>query len=57
RDLGVPIFINPDAHSVDGLRDTFYGVGIARKGWLRAADVVNTRTAARMRSFLAQKKT
>lgn len=56
RDLGVPIFINPDAHSVDGLRDTFYGVGIARKGWLQAADVVNTRTTARMRAFLGQDK-
>ena len=56
RDLGVPIFIDPDAHSVDGLRDTFYGVGIARKGWLTAADVVNTRTTAAVRSFFAQNR-
>ncbi|HLD56117.1 MAG TPA: DNA polymerase/3'-5' exonuclease PolX, partial [Candidatus Omnitrophota bacterium] len=26
--------INPDAHSVSGLDDVAYGVGIARKGWL-----------------------
>jgi DNA polymerase (family 10) len=56
RDLGIPIFINPDAHSVDGLRDTFYGVGIARKGWLAAADVVNTRPTAKVRAFLAQNR-
>jgi DNA polymerase (family X) len=54
RDLGVRIFINPDAHSVDGLRDTFYGVGIARKGWLRSADVVNTGSTAKVRTYLAQ---
>lgn len=42
RDKGVPIFINPDAHSINGLQDVQYGVGIARKGWLEAKDVVNT---------------
>lgn len=42
RDKGVPIFINPDAHSIIGLQDVQYGVGIARKGWLEAKDVVNT---------------
>jgi len=38
----VPIYINPDAHTSEGLSDVFYGVGIARKGWLEAKDVVNT---------------
>ncbi len=38
---GIPAAINPDAHSVAGLDDVAYGVGVARKGWLRAADVVN----------------
>ena len=38
----VPIYINPDAHNTEGLKDVFYGVGIARKGWLEAKDVVNT---------------
>jgi len=42
RDKKVPIFINPDAHNVDGLDDVRYGIGIARKGWLEAKDVVNT---------------
>lgn len=37
----VPIAINPDAHSVKGLDDVVYGVGIARKGWLTSRDVVN----------------
>ena len=42
RDHGVPILINPDAHSIEGLSDIAYGVDIARKGWLEAKDVLNT---------------
>ena len=52
RDKGVPIFINPDAHSINGLQDVQYGVGIARKGWLEAKDVVNTRTTREIIRFL-----
>jgi DNA polymerase (family 10) len=40
---GVAIPINPDAHTTDGLLNLRYGVGIARKGWLTPADVLNTR--------------
>lgn len=42
KEKGVKISINPDAHNIDGLRDVFYGVGVARKGWLEKHDVVNT---------------
>lgn len=41
-DHGVQIAVNTDAHSVAGLDHLRYGVGIARKGWLRAPDVLNT---------------
>lgn len=41
-DRGVRISINPDAHSVDGLRDVRFGVGIARKGGATAEAVFNT---------------
>ena len=42
RDKGIKIPIDPDAHSIDGLDVMRYGIGIARKGWLRAGDVLNT---------------
>ena len=42
RDHGVQIAVNTDAHSVAGLDHLGYGIGIARKGWLRAADIPNT---------------
>jgi len=48
----VPIFINPDAHNTDGLRDVFYGVGIARKGWLEAKNVANTWDVKKMEQYL-----
>ncbi|QDU62894.1 DNA polymerase/3'-5' exonuclease PolX [Planctomycetes bacterium Pan216] len=40
--LGVKVAINPDAHSVEGIDDTKYGVLTARRGWLEAGDVFNT---------------
>ena len=43
REKGVMISINPDAHSVAGLAEVAYGVGIARKGWLTRKDILNTK--------------
>ena len=51
RDRGVPIEIGPDAHSANGLDYVRIGVGIARKGWLRASDVLNTRSAEEIIAF------
>ena len=43
--LGVRLVINPDAHSTSGLADTQYGVHVARRGWLEAGDVLNSRSS------------
>jgi DNA polymerase (family 10) len=40
---GVPIVINCDAHRVGGFEVARYGIATARRAWLTAADVVNTR--------------
>jgi DNA polymerase (family 10) len=37
----VKIAICPDAHSIEGMRDVMFGVGIARKSWYTKDDVVN----------------
>ncbi|HTR81618.1 MAG TPA: DNA polymerase/3'-5' exonuclease PolX [Bacteroidota bacterium] len=50
---GVKIVINPDAHVVDGLHDVRYGVGIARKGWLEAKDVLNSLTLHQVQKYFA----
>lgn len=41
KSKGVKFAINPDAHSVEGLKNVVFGIGIARKGWLAARDIVN----------------
>jgi len=42
RELGVVFAVGPDAHSLAGMANMEIGLGIARKGWLQAADVLNT---------------
>lgn len=50
--LGIPISINPDAHSVQGLQDVEFGVAMARKGWLTREQVLNTREVEDLRRWL-----
>jgi len=42
RELGVKLAINTDAHATDQLRFMRFGVGVARRGWCQARDIVNT---------------
>ncbi len=46
KERGVQVEIGPDAHAPHGLDNVEFGIGIARKGWLEAADVLNTRPAS-----------
>src|SRR5579875_2636009 len=41
---GVLLVVNSDAHSTEMLALLRYGIATARRGWLRAADVANTRS-------------
>ena len=43
KEAGVAIVLNTDAHGVDTLDNMAYGVATARRAWLTAADVANTR--------------
>ncbi len=43
-DAGVLICVNTDAHGVDTLTNMKYGLATARRGWLTAADIANTRS-------------
>jgi DNA polymerase (family 10) len=42
-DAGVTIVLNTDAHGVETLNNMSYAVATARRAWLTAADVANTR--------------
>ena len=41
KEKGVKCVIDPDAHRAERLQDLWFGIGIARKGWLTKEDVVN----------------
>jgi len=56
KQKGCKVGIHPDAHSIQGLYNTGYGVGAARKGGLEATDVSNTMTLSAMQTFLKKRK-
>jgi DNA polymerase (family 10) len=49
---GIPIVINTDAHSPDGLDVLRYGILQARRAGLTKADVANTRTWPQMKKLI-----
>jgi DNA polymerase (family 10) len=56
RDKGVQLVINTDSHSVRGLEHYVYGVGVARKGWLTSADLVNTLGADQVKKLFHSRR-
>jgi len=51
HDSGTMVSIGPDAHSPQGLSHLEMGVAIARKGWLSASDVLNSRSVDEVLAF------
>ncbi|MCG2788533.1 MAG: DNA polymerase/3'-5' exonuclease PolX [Actinomycetia bacterium] len=56
KEKGVKIFINPDAHSIEGLYEYRFGVNTAQKGWLEKEDVINTLPLKESANYLKNKK-
>jgi DNA polymerase (family 10) len=54
--LGARFTVSSDAHSTTELDYMQFGIGSARRGWLTAADVLNTRPLEELRSLLAQRR-
>jgi DNA polymerase (family 10) len=54
RDEGVLVAVNSDAHSQQDLDDLEWGIGQARRGWLSAEDVLNSRSLRQLRPLLRQ---
>ncbi|MGB5950622.1 MAG: DNA polymerase/3'-5' exonuclease PolX [Parvibaculum sp.] len=44
KEIGLKVAISTDAHSVDSLDLMRFGIDQARRGWLEADDVINTRS-------------
>jgi len=56
RDRGVKISINSDAHEIDALGFTRWGVLTARRAWLGNDDVINTLPLAKFRKALRRNR-
>jgi DNA polymerase (family X) len=56
KEAGVTFAIGPDAHSTRALRWTERGIDMARKGWLEAGDVLNTRDAEGLLEFAQRRR-
>jgi DNA polymerase (family 10) len=52
KDMGVKLAIDTDAHSTADLAFMRYGIDQARRGWLEAEDVLNTRTWKELQKLL-----
>jgi DNA polymerase (family 10) len=50
------VALGPDAHSVNALDNVIVGVGMARKGWLEATDLLNTRDADGVIAFARKRR-
>ena len=56
RELGIPIVINPDAHSTGELEYYRFGVDVARRGWLTKDEVFNSRGLKEVMKELKRRK-
>jgi DNA polymerase (family 10) len=52
QDIGLKLSISTDAHSVSGLDHMRLGVAQARRGWLSADDVLNTRSWGELKKLV-----
>lgn len=50
--MGIKLAINTDAHHPDHMDFLFFGVATARRGWVTAADVINTWPTKQLLSWL-----
>jgi DNA polymerase (family 10) len=56
KELGATIGIGPDAHSTAGLDNVHFGIGMARKAWLEAGEILNTRSADDVLAFARKRR-
>ncbi len=54
KEFGLKFCINTDAHHVDQLKNTGFGIGQARRAWLEEKDVVNTLPWKKFEKFLGK---
>ncbi len=56
KQMGVKVAISTDAHSTTDLKFMRFGIDQARRGWLEAGDVINTRGLSKLRRIFAERE-
>jgi DNA polymerase (family 10) len=56
KELGIPVAINTDAHTIGQLDYMRFGVSVARRGWLTPGDILNTLPEKQLVSWLEKKR-
>ncbi len=56
KDMGVKVAVSTDTHRLGDLDYMRFGVGQARRGWLEADDVINTRSVKELRKLLEKER-
>ena len=52
KEMNLKVAISTDAHSVSSLNFMRFGIGQAKRGWLEATDVLNTKTWTQLKQLL-----
>lgn len=56
RDAGVTLAIDTDSHHTEQLHQMRFGVQTARRAWAQKGDILNARTLAQLKKFVAKKR-
>jgi DNA polymerase (family 10) len=54
KERGIKLTISTDSHSTEELRHIRFGINQARRGWLQADDVINTRSVTDVLDMMAK---
>lgn len=52
KDMGLKFAISTDSHNISTYNYMRYGIGQARRGWIEADDVINTRNVAELKKLI-----
>lgn len=52
KEQGIKFVIDTDSHAVSHMDNMFYGVSVARRGWLEREDVINTYSYEKLQAWI-----
>jgi DNA polymerase (family 10) len=55
-EAGAKLAIDTDAHSTQGLKEIDLGIDMARRGWVRAKEVINCWPLEKLKAFIARRR-